>query len=52
MLFDAGAEATVEQFEAFYAESTGSEHDRALLAVLLDHARRSSDPKVRARARP
>ena len=49
-LFEAGAAVTMAQFDAFAAESVGTELDGALATMLVNHARRSADPAVRARA--
>jgi hypothetical protein len=51
LLFEAGAAATLAQFDAISAESVGSECDRALTTLLVTHASRSPDPSVRARAK-
>ncbi len=50
LLFRAGAKATLEQFNAHSVESTGSSVDVAMRLVLVEHAKRSKDPAVRARA--
>ena len=48
-LFAAGAKATLTQFQSVQAESTGTGHDRAIIMMLVEHARSSDDPEVRAR---
>jgi len=49
-LYAAGAPATLAQFDAYSAESVGSEADLSVLTMLLHHARGSMDPAVRQRA--
>jgi len=50
LLFDAGAASTMEQFNAWNAESVGSLVDLNMLILLVKYGRRSSDSKVREKA--
>lgn len=49
-LFAAGASATLDQFDAFTAESVGGELDAAIRSLLIAHGQASEDPAVRAKA--